>query len=124
METDLATAVRFMPRGFCTVLKRDWVNALLQGYPQKTNPLELDSATKEVTNSAFSIKLTFLNKPLPNTAEFEAIIPTIQRLHTHSTDRKATGIGNGEFGPNNYKLIQDYLKCIKTLRTGDADLRF
>jgi hypothetical protein len=68
LEADLVTAARFMPRGFCTVLKRDWVNALLQGYPQKTNPLELDSAKKEVTNSAFSIKLTFLNKPLPNTA--------------------------------------------------------
>jgi len=38
---------------------------VLQGYPKESNPSELDSAAKEVIYSAFSIKLTFLNKPPP-----------------------------------------------------------
>ena len=47
---------------------RDWVHTVLQRSTQESNRSELDSASKEVIYLAFSIKLTFLNKPLPNTA--------------------------------------------------------
>ena len=62
--------------------------------------------------SPLSIKLIFLNKMLSTTVLIRTHNPTIQQLKTHSLDWTATGIDNGEFDPNFYKLVQDHLKGI------------